>query len=52
MRLLTKDFFSLNGANHGFSLLLGDKFDIKSCLKDSSKFLSSLFGQTKIGNYS
>ena len=40
-------YFPLNGANHGLSLLLGGKFGIKLCLKDSSKCLSSLFGQNK-----
>ena len=29
MRLLKMGYFPLNGANHGLSLLLGGKFDIK-----------------------
>ena len=52
MRLLKIGFFSLNGANHGLSLLLGGKFGIKLFLKDLSKCLSSLFGQNKIESYS
>ena len=52
MRLLKIGNFSLNGANHGLSLLLGGKFGIKLCLKDSSKCLSRLFGQNKIKSYS
>ena len=53
MRLLKRGNLSLNGANHGLSLfMLGGKFGIKLCLKDSSKCLCSLFGQQIIGSYS
>ena len=51
MRLLKRGNFSLNGANHGLSLL-GGKFGIKLFLEDLSKCLFNLFGQNKIENYS